>query len=240
MDDLEQIAVSCGWTVAQNDGKELVLSCASKVPVTCTLSVVGDGTVSFSITSALVLSILTTQFPSVQFDAVNVSYELPQLLRSALFLCMKLGNDTVAEYKAQTTVETQKDEGSLSFRQTKEKVGIDVHTRALSRYWKDTCALTGLKVRSLLLGTYAKPWDSCESDKERMDACNGFLMEARYARLFESGYITFDSKGNMQVSSKLSDEAKAILSIDPSLKLRKVERAHQKYLSWHRDNLFQS
>jgi hypothetical protein len=240
MDDLEQIAVSCGWTVAQNNEKELVLSCASKMPVTCMLTALNDSTVSFSITSALVLSILTTQYPSVQFDAVNVRYELPPLLRSALFLCMKLGNDTVAEYKAATTVETQKDDGTLTFRQTKEKVGVDVHSRALSRYWKDTCALTGLQVKALLMGTYAKPWDSCESDKERMDACNGFLMEARYARLFESGYITFDAKGNMMVSTKLSDEAKAILSIDSSLKLRKMERAHQRYLSWHRDNLFLS
>ena len=236
-EQIQTVAGSCGWNVVSTDEKGVVLSCALKSSITCVITPMSENTVGFSISSPVVGTALKAQFGGMVFDNLDVGYALPQVLRSAVFFSLKLGENPVEQYKmAADGVDMQSEEET--YRQAKEMIAREVHSRNLFLFWKNRCALTGLDDRLMLVATFAKDPKDCVSAAEKMDNHNGFLLEARYARLFEAGYITFEKDGEMKISPNLGEVERKILAVDPNLKLRKVERLHQKYLTWHRQHVF--
>jgi len=234
---IEGIVTKCGWSVTANDQKTLTVATQGTTPITCLITPMNDDFASFSVSSQLIDHLLVSQFPSASFDSLSLDYELPQVLRTALFLALKLGNDPVQQYQVKETTMGKRTELDL-YHQAKEQIGRNIHTKNLFVFWEGKCALTPVTCKPLLVGTFSKPWDDCTSTRDRMDVHNGFLLEVRYARLFEQGLITFENDGTMILSSKLSQGDITSLYIDRNLKLRKIEKPHQKYLLWHRTKVF--
>lgn len=124
-------------------------------------------------------------------------------------------------------------------RMVKQRVGQDTFRQALFDYWGGSCAVTGINLPEVLRASHAKPWADCYSDQERLNVFNGFLLVANLDALFDRGLISFAESGEVICSTRLKASQRSVLQLSGSLKLRWIAPAHQPFLSWHRDKLFQ-
>lgn len=107
----------------------------------------------------------------------------------------------------------------------------------LLEYWNNTCAVTGVSDKKLLRASHIKPWkDSSNSD--RLNEFNGLLLTPNLDALFDQGLITFDDNGKITVSKKITGENLKKLGVRNSMSLRKIDKKHQPFLAYHRDNIF--
>ncbi len=121
----------------------------------------------------------------------------------------------------------------------KQRVGQDTFRQALFDYWGGSCAVTGIKLPEVLRANHAKPWADCYSDQERLNVFNGFLLVANLDALFDRGLISFAESGEVICSTRLEANQRSVLQLTDSLKLRWIAPAHQPFLLWRRDKLFQ-
>jgi predicted restriction endonuclease len=106
-------------------------------------------------------------------------------------------------------------------------------------YWEGRFALTNIGEPELLLASHAKPWKDCTSAEERLNVFNGFLLEARFDRLFDKGFITFDDQGILLISKRLDSVSLSVLGLEQGMKLRWIRDEHQPFLHWHHEIVFQ-
>jgi putative restriction endonuclease len=122
----------------------------------------------------------------------------------------------------------------------RQRVGQNIYRKAQLDYWGGRCAVTGLDLPEVLRASHAKPWADCQSDAERLDVFNGFLLAPDLDALFDRGLITFDDDRGLQFSSKLGSPQLTDLRIVDftTLRLRWITPNHIPYLVWHRDRVF--
>jgi predicted restriction endonuclease len=80
------------------------------------------------------------------------------------------------------------------------------------------------------------PW-ALSDDHEKLDPFNGLLLAVHYDALFDQGWVTFDDDGRLLISSSLSPEARQLLHLEDSARLRFVLPGHIEYLRFHRANI---
>ncbi len=118
------------------------------------------------------------------------------------------------------------------------RVGQGKFRRDLMSMWSSSCAVTGCTIPELLRASHIKPW--CKStDTQRLDQNNGLLLEANLDALFDSGLISFEDNGDMSASAQLTGNQKKALGVPGKLRI-KLNKKQQKYLGYHRKNVFQS
>lgn len=98
-----------------------------------------------------------------------------------------------------------------------------------------SCALTGYPDTRFLVASHIKPWRTA-NNTERLDRYNGLLLLPNLDKVFDLGFITFESKGNIVISRHLERFSQLGLSKDMTLDL---QEEHQDYLSYHRDVVFE-
>lgn len=76
------------------------------------------------------------------------------------------------------------------------------------------------------------------SNEERLDEFNGLLLLPQYDVLFDRGYITFSDRGELVPSRAIEALPARLLGIDLSARLRQVEDRHQRFLDFHRREIF--
>ena len=118
------------------------------------------------------------------------------------------------------------------------RVGQDIFRRGLLEYWDGRCAITGLDVPDLLRASHIKPWADCDTDAERLDVFNGLLLAPHLDAAFDSGFITVAEDGAVRLSDALPSGARAVLGLDGLLKIDRLHRAHERYMPWHRSEIF--
>ena len=121
-----------------------------------------------------------------------------------------------------------------------QRVGQDIFRRGLLEYWDGRCAVTGLRVSELLRASHIKPWTDCDTDAERLDIFNGLLLAPHLDAGFDAGFITIAEDGTVLPSNLLPPDARSALGLDQSLKVHGLHRAHERYLPWHRANVFRT
>jgi hypothetical protein len=99
-------------------------------------------------------------------------------------------------------------------------------------YWNGCCPITGITDRALLRASHIKPWANCETDDERLDVYNGFLLAAHLDAAFDASLMTFDDDGAILLARKLSEAAKTLLR--QGADHVRIADAHQAYLKHHR------
>ena len=120
----------------------------------------------------------------------------------------------------------------------KARVGQGKYRSNLMNKYEGKCIVTGIDKAKLLVASHIKPWSICRNE-ERIDTENGLLLSANMDRLFDSGLITFNFDGKMQISSFVGEENvnRLHISKDINVNLRSTERLLS-YLEYHRDTLF--
>src|SRR5579864_7303564 len=120
-----------------------------------------------------------------------------------------------------------------------QRVGQDVFRAGLLDYWDGHCAISGLAVAELLRASHIKPWAACDSDAERLSVFNGLLLAPNLDAVFDRGLITV-MEGGVVVSPQLGEVDRRLLGLDVSLRVQRLEDAHQPFLRFHREHVFRS
>ncbi len=114
---------------------------------------------------------------------------------------------------------------------------------AVLAIYDNRCALTGLKVPTLLNASHIVPWSA--SPKRRADPSNGLLLNALHDRAFDRGLITLDEDFRVVLSSQLRDHCvndthqQSFLAFAGSpIKLPKRFMPDPTALAYHREHVF--
>jgi len=115
------------------------------------------------------------------------------------------------------------------------RVGQGKFRESQINLWKGSCSVSGYKGTSLLIASHIKPWSKA-SNTERLDRYNGLLLAPNLDKAFDKGFITFSSEGNVIVSKELQDPKS--LGISTSLQIKDLPKEVEKYMAFHRKNVF--
>ncbi|HRH98789.1 MAG TPA: HNH endonuclease [Prosthecobacter sp.] len=166
---------------------------------------------------------------------------LGRLLRRAAELAMSLPNQAAEHYAAEIAkLDANPPSTTDVLALVKQRRGQDLFRAALMDYWGGRCAVTGITIPELLRASHAKPWAKCDTDQERLNVFNGFLLCAHLDALFDCGLMTFDDLGVAVFSTHLDVHTRRTLGMAASVHLRWLTTEHQPFLSWHRNHIFQS
>ena len=181
----------------------------------------------------------TNSLPSGAASArsVNDIAALHRLLRRAFQLSRTLPDALLRTFEDETANMPRATEAE---RRVVQRVGQDIFRRGLLEYWDGSCVITGLGVPELLRASHIKPWADCETDAQRLDVFNGLLLAPHLDAAFDSGFITIAEDGMIVFSGALPSTARSALRLDGSLKVYGLRRAHERYLPWHRTNIFRN
>ena len=181
----------------------------------------------------------TDRLPSPAAGALAVSdiAALHRLLRRAFQLSRTLPDALLHDFENETANLPRTTEAE---RLVVQRVGQDIFRRGLLEYWDGRCAITGLGVSELLRASHIKPWADCDTDAERLDVFNGILLAAHLDAAFDAGFMTIAEDGTVLLSSLLPPEARSALGLDKLPKIRGLQRAHERYLPWHRARTLRS
>jgi len=201
-----------------------------------------DGTykVGFKNAKANFIAELNRDFDNKNNDQFNVQGEsqLALLLQRASQLANSLPNQAVNNYesdlKTALALMPLSAKGTEVERIVRQRIGQDAYRKAMLDYWGNTCAVTGLQLPEVLRASHAKPWAECETDAERLDVYNGFLLTANLDALFDRFLIGFDEGGRIIISKAISDSQKVLLNIHQNMQLRWISKEHESYLIFHR------
>lgn len=162
---------------------------------------------------------------------------LHRLLRRAFQLSKTLPSELFHTFEKQTARLPKTTEAE---RLVIQRVGQNLFRDGLLDLWQGRCCITGLGVTALLRASHIKPWADCESDAERLDVYNGFLLAPQLDAVFDLGFITVQDDGAITVSATLDAEARATLGLARPLRVHGLADGHRVYLPWHRERVFRA
>lgn len=200
--------------------------------------------VRFQAFSSSLLPELQRSFPAIQAAdgfCASTEAELATLLRRAASLSRALPSQAANDYQQAVATELAKlPEGIVGTeveRMVRQRVGQNKFRDAMLDYWGSACAVTGVAIPEVLRASHAKPWAECETDAERLDVFNGFLLSANLDALFDRFLISFDEQGVLIAAPAVSEADLSLLGLVPKMQLRWIDPMHQPYLAWHRSRV---
>jgi len=251
MDTLQRALIE---KAGNDNGFEYVLPAASaavelgsarhKARVAIDQASAGSFRVRLTVGNALLQGELARSFPTLlQTDGafcVDTINSLVRFLRRAAVLAQALPNHAATEYARKVQKEFAKLSPDLIKHteiqaMVRQRVGQQAFREAMLDYWGGACAVTGIAVPAVLRASHAKPWAECESDAERLDVFNGFLLCANLDSLFDRYLISFDANGKLKVSNTIAETDRSRLGLLAPLQLRWLAADHERYLKLHRE-----
>ena len=101
------------------------------------------------------------------------------------------------------------------------------------------CRVTGVQAENLLIASHIKPWSKSATD-ERLDGNNGLFLSPHVDKLFDSGLISFTTKGEMLVSPSLDDDVLSKWKIDPTRNYGRFNNDQAYFLAHHNLEIFKA
>ncbi|EMF02958.1 HNH endonuclease [Serratia marcescens] len=94
------------------------------------------------------------------------------------------------------------------------------------------CPVTGVTMPQLLIASHIKPWREC-NNKERLDPNNGIMLAPHVDALFDKGYISFTTDGDVIISDN-NNVVECInkLKLDLHVRVKLVPQSDV-YIKWH-------
>lgn len=116
------------------------------------------------------------------------------------------------------------------------RIGQGTFRSSLIKYWGG-CSVSGCTFLPALIASHIQPWCDC-NNHQRLDVFNGLLLLPTLDKLFDKGYITFDSGGKLVISRFLDKSEREALGIREGVCLKQIDEAHVKYLKYHNEFCF--
>lgn len=146
--------------------------------------------------------------------------------------------DFESDYEINLEIQAKHLEGDLEKIQlTKSRRGQGIF-KANVRLIESSCRLTGVSNIKHLRASHIKPW-AASTHEEKLDGFNGLLLSPHVDHLFDRGFISFKPSGDLLVSKELNPIVLKNWSISPTANVGKFRENHEKYLEYHRDEVFQ-
>ena len=170
---------------------------------------------------------------------VSDDTELGRLLRHGARLAGSLPNQPEVRYLATVERELSATIAKTEVeRLVRQRVGQNIYRESLMDYWGNACAVTGIGIPALLRASHAVPWSECQSDADRLNVFNGFLLAAHLDALFDRHLISFENTGAILYASTITSEVRSALGLSESRALRWISHAHLPFLEMHRAVFF--
>lgn len=116
------------------------------------------------------------------------------------------------------------------------RVGQGEYRRKALDLW-GSCSVTGFSKQPILIASHIKPW-RLSNNQERLDPSNSLMLVPTLDKLFDRGYIGFETNGRILLSGSVRDEDWKRIHVTPDLSLRRVPLGSEKFLEFHREYLF--
>lgn len=146
--------------------------------------------------------------------------------------------DGESEYEINFEIEARKLDGDLEKIQlTKSRRGQGIF-KANVRLVENHCRITGVSNIKHLRASHIKPWSVSNND-EKLDGYNGLLLSPHVDHLFDRGFISFETNGDLLVSRKLNTNVLNQWSILSPANVGPFNPNQDRYLDFHRDVVFQ-
>lgn len=101
------------------------------------------------------------------------------------------------------------------------------------------CRITHVSEEKLLVASHIKPWDKSDNE-ERLNGNNGLFLAPHVDKLFDKGFISFESTGGLMIADSLNPDVLKKWSIDPTQKYGKFNADQNYFLEHHRQEVFQA
>ena len=120
-------------------------------------------------------------------------------------------------------------------RLVKARVGQGIFRTRVEQIEK-RCRLTGVKETTFLTASHIKPWRVCDN-RERLDGNNGLFLAPHADKLFDRGWISFKTDGELLVAYGAEEVIKAWgISLNANVGAFSTDQAE--YLAYHRTHVF--
>lgn len=136
------------------------------------------------------------------------------------YLNKELENNHIAETEKESTIMSRIGQGKF-------------RNRLFEKF--NSCVLCGIQHRDLLIASHIKPWKS-SNNVEKLDIENGFILCPNHDKLFDRGFLTFMSNGEVLTSRRIDVDLHR-LNISSSI-LYELSSDNREYLEWHREEVF--
>jgi hypothetical protein len=117
------------------------------------------------------------------------------------------------------------------------RVGQGRFRTQVLQLWENCCSVTRSVTHDAIRASHIKPWRE-STDEERLDPKNGLPLIASLDALFDAGLISFETSGEMIVSSKLNAAERQIFGIGDESLAKKPPAKTADYLAYHRKEVF--
>ena len=243
---IEKVANDNGFECVLSSSGSLVTLASARHPSRAVVNIEDDKfRVQFQLAPMGLPAELDRSFPQSAhtqgYFFVQGEAALAALLRRAASLSRALPSQAATDFQQAVAAElAQLPPGIVGTeveRLVRQRVGQNKFRDALMDYWGGACAVTGVAIPEVLRASHAKPWAECETDAERLDVFNGFLLSANLDALFDRFLISFDEEGVLMIAPSLVGADLQPLGISLGMKLRWVNAQHQAYLALHRARL---
>ncbi len=115
--------------------------------------------------------------------------------------------------------------------------GQGLFRRKVMQFWGNACAVSGLRYPAFLIASHIVPWKDANPN-ERLDGYNGLPLTPNLDKAFDKGFISFEPDGRIKISTVLSEDLQAALGIHRKLRLTVKDVRIERYMSFHRENVF--
>lgn len=191
-----------------------------------------------NLTESVVKEILNTEKEKRQYRDVYNSRKSISDFSAGLYKFLDfIKSDYHKRIEDSIISEIVKIEKSQSLKDTEKKaivlsrIGQGTFRKELINYW-GCCSVSGITSTWILIASHIKPW-KVSNNNERLDVYNGLLLLPNLDKLFDKGYISFNTNGQVIYSKYLSMDDKKTLHLTDDLKLSKVNPNHIPYLKYH-------
>ena len=100
------------------------------------------------------------------------------------------------------------------------------------------CRITGVSNAAFLRASHIKPWRDA-TNTERLDGNNGLMLTPTVDHLFDGGYITFEDRGGIVLSPRISDQIWRQMHLPSSPHVtRSLDKQQAVYMDYHREFVF--
>jgi putative restriction endonuclease len=224
------------------DGDKVVLASA-RHGVEADVHAIDDGfVVTLSRCQPTLPGEMARSFPEVTQH--GVTFRLPseaalaRWLRRAATLAQALPHQVVATFEVLVQAELASLDSEAARntevqRLVRQRIGQGAFRQAMLDYWGGACAVTGVALSQALRASHAKAWALCDSDAERLDVYNGFLLSANLDALFDTYLISFNATGTLLISPDVTSEERSRLGLSSRLRLHWLDERHLRYLESH-------
>lgn len=110
----------------------------------------------------------------------------------------------------------------------KSRVGQGIYREESIKLW-GSCCVTGFTKHNVLVASHIRPW-KLSSNEERLNPYNSLLLVPTLDKLFDRGYLTFDTRGKVLLSDKVSRNDWLRVHVDKDVSLRKLPAETNKFL----------